>query len=964
MGNFKHQSLRGNDRDREKDRDADKDRERDVREKDGLRHLSDKYDRDRLALPLGSRNKDRDSAPHLSAGPSSRTVGQSHLVPGSRRDTNKKKAGEASEDWRKGSDARSTREDRTDITRRDRDEQGKSRVRDSSKPRREFSPSRRDREREPDREHDDDPRGWRDDGKRDERLAARRLREKDSVLDPVDRRWVAGEEREGRTKRPIGRDRKLADEVKDRDDRRDREREKEKEPAWMDTYVPPSFSGGILGGKAGDGELDGIQAWKKERKEKEMKDKVDIKSAKGKTSTTQESVQNLDSNGTALDEIQLFRLLMKREEEKKRVDTTEDVSQSGTEYSTETTVIQDHPPLPSKTHTTHNESLGGSSLSNGATPAPSIQTSSPPEARSETSAAKLLSYLNVKDASPSLGLQIPSDNSKPLIDASNTTNTPPNQEFHQNIDESRTANSHFNPPAGSRLLAFARTVPKSQNITSNVINGAIDPPPNTSPNFGFQQTEFPMSASKSETLRPLPGFSPFEDHSRSHGLDDFSTLAVSPDANRRSTERSTYTPSTEHPQFPDPTSPESSNGYSANKGSRFAKFFDAKGRDSLPLISKAPANLVSSSPGPGSQRSEHGYNTNMNTNQGNLPDPRAMDEIYAMLSSSTQAPRGAPLLPNLVPLSNNGGFGLPQNNAHLLQQQQQQHQIHTSRLESLYESRIDDRNFVPDGMVPGLRAAPLRNRDNPPIFSDTIEDAPFNVQQRYSHQQQRNFEQLYPGGPPSLYGQQANRSSGVPLQANQYRGAPSPLTHQQNHAPSSQQRLPPGLANLGGRPPHEPSHLIGIPGMPNPGLPGALHLNGSNQQQPFNNFPQGGSVGYGNSPPVRGPHQPQSQGAHLPMAGLPNNIDPRTPGQNQLLGLGGASGMRNAGVFFSGQQASGGQMPPLLAMRQQQQLQQQQQLPPPMMSHLLPPHMQHHVPNSSQPAHDLMSLLMGGAPRE
>lgn len=44
MGNFRHQSLRGSDRDREKDRDrdADKDRERDVRDKDGherLRHV-------------------------------------------------------------------------------------------------------------------------------------------------------------------------------------------------------------------------------------------------------------------------------------------------------------------------------------------------------------------------------------------------------------------------------------------------------------------------------------------------------------------------------------------------------------------------------------------------------------------------------------------------------------------------------------------------------------------------------------------------------------------------------------------------------------------------------------------------------------------------------------------------------------------------------------------------------------
>ena len=44
MGNFKHQSLRPNDRDRDRDRDrdADKERERDIRDKDGherLRHV-------------------------------------------------------------------------------------------------------------------------------------------------------------------------------------------------------------------------------------------------------------------------------------------------------------------------------------------------------------------------------------------------------------------------------------------------------------------------------------------------------------------------------------------------------------------------------------------------------------------------------------------------------------------------------------------------------------------------------------------------------------------------------------------------------------------------------------------------------------------------------------------------------------------------------------------------------------
>lgn len=40
MGNFKHQSLRSGDRDRERDRERDGDRDRDIRDKEGLRHVS------------------------------------------------------------------------------------------------------------------------------------------------------------------------------------------------------------------------------------------------------------------------------------------------------------------------------------------------------------------------------------------------------------------------------------------------------------------------------------------------------------------------------------------------------------------------------------------------------------------------------------------------------------------------------------------------------------------------------------------------------------------------------------------------------------------------------------------------------------------------------------------------------------------------------------------------------------
>jgi len=76
--------------------------------------LSDKYDRERLALPstLSSlRNKEREVAPHLAGTSSSKTNAQSQQAPATSRrtdtrDTTKKKAGESSEDWRRGTTIR------------------------------------------------------------------------------------------------------------------------------------------------------------------------------------------------------------------------------------------------------------------------------------------------------------------------------------------------------------------------------------------------------------------------------------------------------------------------------------------------------------------------------------------------------------------------------------------------------------------------------------------------------------------------------------------------------------------------------------------------------------------------------------------------------------------------------------------------------------------------------------------
>lgn len=253
--------------------------------------------------------------------------------------------------------------------RKERDERARSKARDTSRPRRDPSSSRRerDKEREDGREKDkpprgererddyrrerddhrrdrdreldkdidqDDPRRWRDDGKREERIAARRgdrpsdrdrVRDKptqDSGTDPMgDRRWASGEDRDGRYKRSSVRDRKsgaMNDETNERDDRREREREKE--PAWMNTYIPSDSSGGILGAGAADGELDGIQEWKKGLKEKETKGKIhSVIQDMTNVDDTNHPVAS-DMTESHLDEIQLFKLMMKREEERKKTE--------------------------------------------------------------------------------------------------------------------------------------------------------------------------------------------------------------------------------------------------------------------------------------------------------------------------------------------------------------------------------------------------------------------------------------------------------------------------------------------------------------------------------------------------------------------------------------------------------------------------------------------------------------------
>jgi hypothetical protein len=268
---------------------------------------------------------------------------------------------------------------------------------------------------------------------------------------------------------------------------------------------------------------------------------------------------------------------------------------------------------------------------------------------------------------------------------------------------------------------------------------------------------------------------------------------------------------------------------------------------------------------------------------------------------------------------------------------------------------------MPDGMVPGLRSAPPRTRENAG-YPDTLDDPHLNHHPQRLHQQHRTIDQMYPG---SMYPQQTSRNNGFPLQPPHYRGGTSPISGQPLSLPQ-QQRIPPGLANLGGRPPLEPSQFLGMPGVPAPGLHGGLHLNGSSQL-PYNTFTAGSNLNYAGGQQGRVLHQPPTPVVHQTMGGPghQSHLDLRAANPNQVLGMSGVGlgGLRGAGGGYPSHQGPPPGQGSLLAMRPQHQ----QQLPPHMVPHILPPHLQQQQgpPGlNNQPTHDLMALLMGGTHRE
>ncbi|CCM00939.1 uncharacterized protein FIBRA_02986 [Fibroporia radiculosa] len=1139
MGNFRHQSIRTSER--ERDRDSERERERDLRDKEGqerLRNLSDKYDRDRLALSSASnglRSKDRDSAPHLVSGTSSR-LGQNSATSARRndaRDAVKRKAGETSDDWRRGPDnSRAGRDDKPDSSRRDRD-RPRSRVRDSSRTRRDPSSSRRDRERDrderdrdrdrvrdrrgdtdrdehrrdkddylrrerddhhrrewddshnrserdrddtyqrdnrdkfrakdPERDHDDDPRRWRDDGKRDERMAIRRERERERWDKGDDRdreRPGTSDDRDTRPRRGIGRERRG-------DDGRERDRAREAEPAWMETYVPSTSGGGILGGKTSDGELDGIQAWKKGMKEKERQEKESESTSKASEADKSSPTSNQPLLPSAapdsqLDEIQLFKLMMKREAARKDGETDIAASAGSTPTQAENDTsnpelehVKDVPekdnrsssPLRSTqrdiTATTQSPLDSLNQLPNhAAQPNPQLTKATAVSTNGVQSLLTLISTASGESASaklPATSVDQASEGSRLLGSRVTSNSLPPasaaslTQVSEMSIESSNASpTSAFNPPPGSRLLAFGSRVSSAGSVGPDVlltkslsdldsVPGQLPPPgihglpghklasiPSNSTHPALSRDGMsglgvdPHFASNSrhlggDTSRVMGGFSSHGNLTQSSlsydELPDTVSLGQLNELRRPSAvERAAFGLSPESASaysdvgnaHPGATSM-SSNGsidlaganvpggvnYATGKGSRFAKFFDSKARENqagggrkAPGLSSYPSSAALPDP----RHTPVSMNGMINNGE-----TRTMEDIFAMLQNSAQSHRGSPQIPptGRVP-SGSSPFGQNHSELHNLQNQMhaQQHFPQNPHLESLYDSRFEDRNFVPDGMVPGLRPPIPRSRSREPsgvLFNEQLDDPlHFNVRL----QQQRNLDQMYSGPASSVYAQQQAamlRNGGMPLQQQpQFRGAPSPIANQ-NAFGGPSQRLPPGLANLGGRPPHDPSQFIGgqMGGMGS-GLQGGLH-GGSPVQHSLNNFGGGGGLGFGGGPQARGLTGPQNPLGLASMGGMghQHNLDLRAANQAQLLGLGGGVGMRGQGQGpgFGPGHGPSGQVPGAhLGMRQQQP----QQLPPHLMPHLLPPHLQQQqqqqgmLGGSAQGTQDLMALLMGG----
>ena len=222
----------------------------------------------------------------------------------------------------------------------------------------------------------------------------------------------------------------------------------------------------------------------------------------------------------------------------------------------------------------------------------------------------------------------------------------------------------FNPPPGSRLLAFGTRMSSthinkphsSPGIPAGSHTSAIpivhqnphqQSPLSDHPLNGDSSMQSPTGTSTNqligsvESIRHQQMFAPFEDSSRQtlplEGARETKSMAQQPESIRRPTELNMYPELGPH-HDPAPFSTglsqstlDSANGptaFASSKGSRFAKFFDGKTRDA-PATTKSQSLVGQQSPSP---VPSHRHDMNFSGNNEN----RAMEDIFAMLNNSSQ----------------------------------------------------------------------------------------------------------------------------------------------------------------------------------------------------------------------------------------------------------------------------------------------------------------------------------------
>jgi hypothetical protein len=240
-----------------------------------------------------------------------------------------------------------------------------------------------------------------------------------------------------------------------------------------------------------------------------------------------------------------------------------------------------------------------------------------------------LNFDQLQDRNPPFAL-------KPLSNAASTEMSQANSA--KQTGDFTTAQS-FHPPPGSRLLAFARVQPKAvpnvnQAPTLQTLNGMSS--------FLFKGSLLFLRAtigqgiqpesqgfSKVDSPRPAASFSPFEEQSR-QTYDESRDSGIATNLlnlSLRGPVDQMFNPSNNQlePVY---------NGLAAAKGSRFAKFFDGKARDTQSQSNKSQVPVGYISPSPNHhQRQEQSNLSNLASNPG---DQRTMDDIFAMLNSSSQ----------------------------------------------------------------------------------------------------------------------------------------------------------------------------------------------------------------------------------------------------------------------------------------------------------------------------------------